>query len=74
METVTLEHKIQLLSPQQQSEVETIIEQMLSQQTSEAPREWKFDWEGVLKDMKTEFTSVELQHAITTMWRQRVSR
>ena len=72
--STALAEKIEQLHPEEQQQVEIIIEQMLKQKTTSSPKQWKFDWEGALKDMRNEFTSVELQHSITKLWRQSVSR
>ncbi|MBI5215695.1 MAG: DUF2281 domain-containing protein [Ignavibacteriae bacterium] len=72
--STTLVEKIEKLPPKKQKEVEVIVERMIEQQEPESEMPWKFDWEGALKDMRDEYTSVELQHAVTKLWRQGVSR
>ncbi len=74
METVVLEQKLQQLSPRHQEEVARIIEQLLKIEQTARKRKFRFDWEGALENMNTQYTSVELQHSISKLWRQSVSR
>lgn len=53
------------LPPKQQAEVRDFVEFLLARQRSSARRKPQFDWAGALRDMRDEYTSVELQHEIT---------
>ena len=70
----TLEGKIQKLSPELQQEVETMIDSLLRQKISNANGKFNFEWEGALKDLRDQFTSVELQHKALEWWANSVSR
>jgi len=64
----TLEEKIKRLPPELQREVEAFVETLLQQDSEKGRQTPKFDWAGCLKDLRTDYTSVELQHAISR-WR-----
>ena len=53
------------LPPKQQAEVRNFVEFLLAKQRSSPRRKPQFDWAGALRDMRDEYTSVELQHEIT---------
>ncbi len=58
---ISLEEKIKLLPPEFRQEVESLVN-TLYQTTQKESGKMKFDWRGCLKDLRDEFTSVELQH------------
>ena len=60
----TLEKRIHQLSPELQQNVEEYIETLLRNQKPKEKKGLKLDWRGALKDMRDEYTSVELQHKI----------
>lgn len=53
------------LPPEQQAEVRALIEFLLSKRR--ARRKPQFGWAGALRDMRADFSSVELQHKITRL-------
>jgi hypothetical protein len=53
----------------QQAEVRDFVEFLLAKQRSGERRKPQFDWAGALKDMRDDYTSVELQHE-STRWRR----
>jgi nucleoid DNA-binding protein len=59
------------LAPGQQAEVLDFVEFLLAKKRSRARRKPQFDWAGALKDMRDDYTSVDLQHEITR-WRTEV--
>jgi hypothetical protein len=59
------------LSPREQAEVRDFVEFLLAKQRSSPRRKPQFSWAGALRDMRGEYTSVELQHEITR-WRSEV--
>ncbi len=71
-EVKTLEEKIKELPPELQQEVGDFVEFLLEKRKPKAelkPKgKFKFDWAGALKDMRDEYTSVELQHKIRDWW------
>ena len=65
----TLEEKIKKLPPELKAEVEKFIETLLEGQKKRTKRNKPaFRWVGVLKDLREQFSSVELQHEISK-WR-----
>ncbi|MBI4333216.1 MAG: DUF2281 domain-containing protein [Chloroflexi bacterium] len=59
-----LEEMIKELPPELQQEVEDFVRFLLEKRVKkEKPRhEFKFDWEGALKEEGEQYTSVEYQH------------
>ena len=63
-----LEDKLRLLTTEDRQKVDIFIGLLLEKHRpheAEAPR---LDWAGTLKDLRDSYSSVELQHAIST-WR-----
>ena len=56
------------LTAGQQAEVRDFVEFLLAQQRSGTRRQPQFDWAGALKDMRDDYTSVDLQHE-SARWR-----
>jgi Protein of unknown function (DUF2281) len=52
------------LTPRQQAEVRNFVELLLSKRQSSTRQTPRFDWAGALKDMRDDYTSVDLQHEI----------
>jgi len=59
------------LAPEQQAEVRDFVEFLLTKQRSIPRRKPQFNWAGALRDLRDDYTSVELQHEITR-WRGEV--
>jgi len=55
------------LPPERQAEVRDFVEFLLAKQRSSVRRKPQFGWAGALKDLRGEFTSVELQHEVTRL-------
>jgi hypothetical protein len=64
----TLKEFVEKLPPDLQQEVQDFIEFLLEKQAKKPRGKPRFDWAGALKDMKDQYTSVELQHEISK-WR-----
>jgi len=64
----TLKELIDKLPPELQSEVRDFVEFLLEKKMRKAKKKPKFDWAGALKDLRDQYTSVELQHKIVE-WR-----
>ena len=56
------------LAPGQQAEVRDFVEFLLTRQRSSPRRKPQFDWAGALREMRDDYTSVDLQHEIAR-WR-----
>jgi len=65
---MTIEEKIRALPPALQVEVEDFVTYLLERRSPRIHRPISCSWAGVLEDMKKEYTSVELQHAVS-QWR-----
>lgn len=63
-----LEERIRNLPPELQREVEDFVEFLLEKRQKKRRGKPKFNWAGALKDLRGQFTSVELQHKISE-WR-----
>lgn len=62
-----LDEMVKELPIERQAEVRDFVEFLLAKQPPRQRRKPQFDWAGALKDMRNEFTSVELQHEITRL-------
>ena len=63
----TLKDKIDKLPPEFQKEVDDFIEFLLEKKLKRKSKKPSFKWAGALKDMKTSYTSVKLQHLISEL-------
>lgn len=61
-----LEELIQALSPEQREHVRSYVESLAPDARS--PRKRQFTWAGAAKDLRDQYTSVELQRQISR-WR-----
>jgi hypothetical protein len=67
----TLVEKIGELSPTYQQEVEDFVDFLAEKKKhKEKKGQFTFSWAGALKDMRDEYTSVELQHKILEWWEE----
>ena len=66
-----IDEMVKQLAPGQQAEVRDFVEFLLAKQRSIPRRKPQFDWAGALREMRDDYTSVELQHEITR-WRGEV--
>lgn len=57
----TIQEKVQQLSPQNQAEVIDFVDFLLSKEKTKERRKMKLDWAGGLKDLREQYTSIELQ-------------
>ncbi|MBM4293821.1 MAG: DUF2281 domain-containing protein [Deltaproteobacteria bacterium] len=64
----TLEDKIQELPPELRQEVSDFVEFLLEKRRRKSLGKPRFDWAGALRDLREQYTSVELQHKILE-WR-----
>lgn len=63
-----LAEKIKQLPPELQEEVEDFVEFLLKKQGKKRYRKPNFKWAGALRELRDQYTSVELQHKISE-WR-----
>jgi len=61
----SIDEMVKELAPGQQAEVRDFVEFLLAKRRSSPRRKPQFDWAGALKDMRDDYTSVDLQHEIT---------
>jgi Protein of unknown function (DUF2281) len=59
---------VQSLPSEMQQEVQDFIEFLLEKQGHRPKGPFKLDWRGALRDLRDQYTSVELQHKITEWW------
>jgi hypothetical protein len=60
--------KIGKLSPEDQREVEDFIDFLKEKRAKRLKKKPTFGWAGALKELKDQYTSVELQHKVAD-WR-----
>lgn len=63
-----LKELIEQLLPEERRKVRAYIEFLLVKQQARSRRQPRFGWAEALKDLRGQFTSVELQHQLT-QWR-----
>ena len=63
-----IDEMVKQLALGQQAEVRDFVEFLLAKQRSIPRRKPQFDWAGALREMRDDYTSVELQHEIAH-WR-----
>jgi len=64
----SLKEMIDKLPPELQQEVRDFVDFLLEKKVKKGKKKPKFDWAGALKDLREQYTSVELQHKIAE-WR-----
>ena len=67
-QTKPLEELVKELPPEFRKEVRDFVEFLLEKRSRQIRGKPKFDWAGALKDLRDQYTSVELQHKISD-WR-----
>ncbi|MBI2844830.1 MAG: DUF2281 domain-containing protein [Armatimonadetes bacterium] len=64
----SIEEKIKSLPREAQDEVEDFVDFLARKHTRKSARRLRLDWRGALKDMRDQYTSVELQHKALDWW------
>jgi len=64
----SLEEKINTLPPELQKEVEDFVEFLIEKRLQQPKGQLKLDWRGALRDLRDQYTSVELQHKALQWW------
>ena len=62
-----IEDRIKQLPPELQQEVEDFV-QSLEKRVQKPKGQLKLDWRGGLRDLRDQYTSVELQHKVLEWW------
>ena len=68
MADLSLQEMIKILPPELQSEVRDFVAFLLERKISQKHLPMQFAWEGALMDLRSQYTSVQLQHQISE-WR-----
>lgn len=64
MTELSLQEMVQKLPPELQEEVQDFVAFLLERRTARKNIPMTFKWEGALKDLRGEYTSVQLQHQV----------
>jgi hypothetical protein len=67
MTDLSLQEMLKMLPPTLQTEVRDFVAFLLEHKVKRQVRPMKFQWEGSLKDMRGQYTSVQLQHQIADL-------
>lgn len=65
---MSIEEMIKQLPEDLQKQVMEYAQSLVEKQAKKRNGQPKFDWEGALQNLKTQYTSVELQHKVSE-WR-----
>ena len=65
---MSIEEMVKKLPAELQEEVKEFVQSLLEKRAKRRKQKPKFDWAGALKDLKRDYSSVELQHKISE-WR-----
>ncbi len=64
----TLKELINQLPPELQEEVRDFVEFLVEKRVRKPKARLKLDWRGALRDLRDQYTSVELQHKALEWW------
>lgn len=64
----SIKEMVKQLPPEMQEEVRDFIEFLLEKRVRKPKRELKLDWRGALRDLRDQYTSVQLQHRAPEWW------
>lgn len=67
MADLHLQEMLKMLPPAMQSEVRDFVAFLLEHRVKRQVLPMKFQWEGVMKDLRGQYTSVQLQHQIAEL-------
>ena len=67
-QTRSLEELIRELPPELQKEVRDFVEFLIEKRMQKPRRTFRLDWRGALRDMRDQYTSVDLQHRASEWW------
>jgi len=60
--------RINELPPELQQEVEDFVQFLLDKRVPKPQGQLKLDWRGGLRDLRDQYTSVQLQHKVLEWW------
>lgn len=63
-----VEEMIKELPPELQQEVEDFVQFLIEKRARKPKGQLKLDWRGALRDLRDQYTSVDLQHKILAWW------
>jgi hypothetical protein len=63
-----IENMVKKLPPEYQEEVRNFVKFLMEKRVKKSRGRPKFDWGGTLKELRDQYTSVELQHKVSE-WR-----
>ena len=63
-----IEERMKELPPELQQEVEDFVQFLIEKRTRKSKGPLKLDWRGALRDLRDQYTSVELQHKVLEWW------
>lgn len=66
--TKPLEERIKELPPELRREVEDFVQFLIEGKGRKPKGQLKLDWRGALRDLRDQYTSVELQHKLLEWW------
>ncbi len=64
----TLEEMVNQLPPEMQDQVRDFIEFLLEKRVRKPQHELRLDWRGALRDLRDQYSSVDLQHKALEWW------
>jgi hypothetical protein len=67
MTDLSLQEMLRMLPPALQSEVRDFVAFLLEHRVKREVRPMNFHWEGALRDLRDQYTSVQLQHQIAEL-------
>jgi hypothetical protein len=70
---MSLQEMIQILPPDLQKQVREFIERLIDEHAMRHHQAPRLEWAGALEDLRGQYSSVELQHEIST-WRRGAGR
>lgn len=67
MAETPLKDMIRALPPELQEKVRDFVKFLSARQAKKRKAKMRFEWQGALKDLRSQYISVELQHRISEM-------
>ncbi len=67
MSDLPLQELLRRLPPELQTEVRDFVEFLLERKSTRQYHPMNFQWEGALKDLRGQYTSVQLQHQVAEL-------
>jgi len=65
---LTLKELLEQLPPDLQEEAKDVVEFLLQKRGNKEKGELKLQWRGALRELRDQYTSVELQHKALEWW------